>query len=126
VTSRSDDPDDQDVWSAAGASGPDLGESCPDDEVSEWIVGADGVGQAVTARSSDDRLATQVAQALRCDPLVYGRHLEVMVQNRVTILIGELGSVGARAAAGRQAWTIPGIRDVCNRLAVTSAAAGNG
>jgi osmotically-inducible protein OsmY len=41
-----------------------------------------------------------------------------MVQNGVIILIGELGSVDARAAAGSRAWQVPGVVDVCNRITV--------
>jgi hypothetical protein len=123
VTSRWDDSDDPDGWPAAGASGPVPGEELAADEDFEWILSEDGEGPITTTRLSDDRLAAQVAQALRCNPLVYGRHLEVMVQNRVAILIGELGSSDARAAADRRAWTVPGIQDVCNRLTVPESSA---
>jgi osmotically-inducible protein OsmY len=78
----------------------------------------DREGRGTTGRISDALLAARIGDALRCDPLVHGRHLEVMVQNRVAILIGELGSIDARTAAARRTWTVPGVRDVCNRLTV--------
>jgi len=52
------------------------------------------------------------------DPLVHGQGLEILVQNGVVILFGELGSAEAREAAGRRAWTVEGVVDVCNRSTV--------
>lgn len=66
----------------------------------------------------DDWLADRLSEALRRDPFVSGRRLEVLVQNQVAILLGELDSAEAREAARRRAWSIPGIQDVCNRLTV--------
>lgn len=40
------------------------------------------------------------------------------MQNRVVILLGEIGSDGARRAASARVWSVPGVYDVCNRLAV--------
>ena len=88
------------------AAPPDDG----DDSVLDhgWIAG----------RSGDEWLAERTAQALRTDPLVRGTRLEILVQNGVIILSGELSSSGAREAAGKRAWTVPGVVDVCNRLTV--------
>ena len=124
---NSDGDDDRDRRPVAKASGVDPAEGLDDDEAGEWVRDTDvfAEGQAMSAWPSDDGLASLVAEALQCDPHVYGRHLEILVQNRVAILIGELGSAESRAAAGRRAWTVPGVRDVCNLLKVADTAAGN-
>jgi osmotically-inducible protein OsmY len=49
---------------------------------------------------------------------VRGRRLEVVVQNRVVILLGEVESEEVRLAAGVVAWAVPEVYDVCNRLTV--------
>lgn len=67
----------------------------------------------------DERLADRTAVALQADPLVNGRRLEVVVQNGVVILLGELDSAEACAAARRRVWRVPGVRDVCNRVGIT-------
>jgi osmotically-inducible protein OsmY len=72
----------------------------------------------VARRSADDWLAGEAAEALAKDPLVHGRRLEILVQNGVVILTGELASPQARAAAGRRAWSVEGVTDVCNRVTV--------
>lgn len=82
--------------------GPDGG----DDDFAEWA-------------DADEQLVDRAAQALRCDPRVYGRLLHIMVQNRVVILVGEVGSPEARTAAASRAWSVPGVYDVCNRLTVS-------
>lgn len=72
---------------------------------------------------ADEQLIDRVAQALRGDPLVYGRLLHVMVQNSVVILVGDVGDVGspeAKAAAASRVWAVPGVYDVCNRLTVSA------
>lgn len=109
----SDGTDDRDRWPDTRAFGAQ-----PDGD-----RGVDGEAFATEPAAAicrpDDRLAAQLADVLRCDPLVHGRHLEILVQNRVAILLGELDSTEARTAAGRRAWTVPGVHDVCNRLTVT-------
>jgi osmotically-inducible protein OsmY len=86
----------------------------PDDNDGSWPDNA-----WMSGRSADEWLAERTARALRTDPLVRGTRLEILVQNGVIILSGELSSAGAREAAGRRAWTVPGVVDVCNRLTVT-------
>jgi BON domain len=70
-------------------------------------------------RLDDEHLATRTATALQEDPLVTGRRLEVLVQNGVVILLGELDSTEARAAARRRVWRVPGVRDLCNRIGIS-------
>jgi osmotically-inducible protein OsmY len=70
---------------------------------------------------ADEQLVDLAAQSLRGDPRVYGRYLHVMVQNSVVILVGEVGSLEARAAAVSRAWAVPGVYDVCNQLIVSTA-----
>nr|WP_296065047.1 BON domain-containing protein [uncultured Actinoplanes sp.] len=90
---------------------PDEG---PDNEgllLDQWIAG----------HSADEWLAQEVADALRGDPLVRGTYLEIIVQNRVVVLRGRMDSAGAREAAGRRIWTVPGVADVSNQLTVATA-----
>jgi hypothetical protein len=68
---------------------------------------------------ADEFLAEHTAAALQQDPRVHGRYLELAVQNRVVILIGEVGSEDAKQAATERVWSIPGVFDVNNRLIVT-------
>jgi len=71
------------------------------------------------AADRDERLVARAAAALAGDPLIHGRHLEIMVQNGVIILLGELATTQARIAAGRRAWTVEGVVDVSNQLVVS-------
>ncbi|GGL09330.1 BON domain-containing protein [Mangrovihabitans endophyticus] len=64
----------------------------------------------------DELLARRVADRFVDDPELRGGHVTISVQNRVVILKGRVGSPELRAAAARQAWAIPGVFDVCNRL----------
>ncbi|SNY25572.1 BON domain-containing protein [Paractinoplanes atraurantiacus] len=86
--------------------------SCPDDWYGDWVPAA----SSREAIETDVRIADQAALALLEDTRVHGRHLEILVQNRVLILIGEASSERARAAAGAVAWAVPEVFDVCNRL----------
>jgi osmotically-inducible protein OsmY len=87
-----------------------------DGEPEPVFGGLDDHGQA--RHAADDRLAGLAAEALAGNPLVHGRRLEILVQNGVIILTGELASADSRAAAGRTAWTVEGVMDVCNRVTV--------
>jgi osmotically-inducible protein OsmY len=87
------------------------------DNAFEWADESDWVAR----RSADEWLVDCAAVALATDPLVHGRRLELLVQNGVIILLGELGSVEAKEAASRRAWTVEGVVDVCNRLTVIGA-----
>ena len=73
---------------------------------------------------SDEQLADQAVAALRRDPEVYARQLEIMVQNRVVILFGDVDSAHIRTAVGRCVWAVPGVFDVVNCLTVRGAALG--
>ncbi|WP_164842738.1 BON domain-containing protein [Actinoplanes solisilvae] len=67
---------------------------------------------------ADIRIVDGVAAALACNVRVRGRRLEVLVQNQVVILLGEVDSEEARLAAGIVAWAVPEVYDVCNGLNV--------
>ena len=69
--------------------------------------------------SGDELLVHLVAEGLVADSAVRGRHVDVTVQNGVVIMEGEVASAAAKAAAGRRAWSVPGVHDVSNRLVVT-------
>ncbi|XVU22994.1 BON domain-containing protein [Actinoplanes sp. CA-054009] len=72
---------------------------------------------ALIARlEADETLADRTARALSADPDVCGHYLEIVVQNGVVILQGELDSDDAREAARQRAWTVPGVYDVCQMI----------
>ena len=75
----------------------------------------------IARRCHDEWLADRAAVEFAMDPHIHGRSLEVMVQNGVLILTGELASAESRNAAVRRAWTIEGVADVCNCLTVLGA-----
>ncbi|NLU78361.1 BON domain-containing protein [Micromonospora sp. HNM0581] len=64
----------------------------------------------------DVRLAALVAQRLSVDWSTRRQQITVMVQNRVVILTGLVGSAEARRTAGELAWDVEGVTDVCNAL----------
>ncbi|WP_199516639.1 BON domain-containing protein [Nucisporomicrobium flavum] len=64
------------------------------------------------------RLARAVAEALFDDAAVTGGQFDLSVQNGVVILDGEADTEASRSAAVARAWSVPGVRDVCNALAV--------
>lgn len=66
----------------------------------------------------DERLAQDVAQALIDTPAVTGGLVDLHVQNGVAILDGTIDSDDARAAAVAAVGSVPGIRDVCDSLAI--------
>jgi hypothetical protein len=72
----------------------------------------------IAGRHKDEWLAGQVAEALRKDPLVRGKYLEIIVQNRVVVLRGVMSSAEACEAASRRIWTLSGVADVSNQLSV--------
>jgi len=74
------------------------------------------------AEAVDERLAHLVADRLIAEPAIRGGQLVITVQNRVVILDGRIDSTEAKAAASRQAWSTPGVYDVCNRLVADESA----
>ncbi|MEU4235999.1 BON domain-containing protein [Actinoplanes sp. NPDC026619] len=108
-------PDGDDA--ADGRLPADPGQDDEYESVVEWMDEGDGVARG----SADEWLAGRTAQALAFDPLIYGRRLEILVQNGVVILLGELASAESRAAASSRAWTVEGVVDVSNQLAVSEA-----
>lgn len=70
------------------------------------------------ALEGDELLLHLVAEGLAADQEIRGRHLDVTVQHGVVILEGVVSSRIAKGAAGRRAWSIAGVRDVCNCLTI--------
>jgi osmotically-inducible protein OsmY len=66
----------------------------------------------------DELLLDLVAGRMLASGEVRGRHVSLMVQNSVVILEGSVSSVESRDAAGRLAWSTPGVADVLNSLIV--------
>jgi osmotically-inducible protein OsmY len=66
----------------------------------------------------DDVLVDIVAGRFMATAEVFGRLISVAVQNGVVIMEGTVDSVESKAAAGRLAWTTPGVVDVLNALEV--------
>lgn len=73
----------------------------------------------VAARSRDEQLLRAVGGALFDDAEVTGGQMHLSVQNGVVILEGEVDTPLTRAAAVAAAWSVTGVADVCNVLAVT-------
>jgi osmotically-inducible protein OsmY len=66
----------------------------------------------------DDVLVDLVAGRLIATAQVRGRQVCVSVQNGVVIMEGCVDSAESKRAAGRLAWSTPGVRDVCNMLSI--------
>ncbi|MEV6842734.1 BON domain-containing protein [Actinoplanes sp. NPDC051411] len=81
---------------------------------------ADGHSASRPERSltADQRLTSDVVQALFDDPKVTGGTVELTVQNGVAILEGTVDSDGVRIAAVTTAAGVSGVRDVCDALVV--------
>ncbi|MGX4654010.1 BON domain-containing protein [Micromonospora sp. SCSIO 07396] len=68
----------------------------------------------------DVRLAAEVAYRIVSGVGLRARRITVTVQNRVAILGGVVPDVDARQLAGRVAWEVPGVVDVCNAVRLTA------
>jgi hypothetical protein len=89
-------------WSYFTGMWPQDGRAAPDPNT----------GPATADNHVDEHLARQVADRIIADPTIRGGQLEIDVPNRVVILSGRIDSAAARDAAGRQAWSVPGVHDV--------------
>ena len=105
--------------------------SCPEDWLgAEWQPGSGDMadesvgGTAVPEVGADAWIADRAVVALGRDPAVRGHRLEILVQNRVVILLGDVDSTSTRSAAGRRAWKVPGVFDIANCLTVRGSIAG--
>ena len=92
----------------------------PDDDWSSYGQDEPAIRPLDEVIEADIRIVDGVAAALAGDVTVRGRRLEVLVQNQVVILLGEVESQEVRQAAGVVAWAVPEVYDVCNRLTVAS------
>ena len=66
----------------------------------------------------DDAVAHLVAGGLLGDLDVRAGRLDVLVQNRVVIVKGDVPSEDVRLAVLRRVWATPGVFDVCDLLVV--------
>jgi osmotically-inducible protein OsmY len=64
----------------------------------------------------DAALVDRIAGRLVAEAEIRGRLIEITVQNSVVIFEGSVESAAVKAAAGRLAWSTPGVFDVCNML----------
>lgn len=69
---------------------------------------------------ADEWIADRLEASVRGDPRIRGNYLEIQVQNRVVIFLGELDSSEAITAVCRLAWSTPGVIDVCDQVTVIS------
>jgi hypothetical protein len=83
-----------------------------------WIAGC--------ALGEDEWIADRAVVALSSIPRITGHVLEILVQNRVVILLGDVDSAEEKTDAGRRAWSVPGVFDVANCLTVRGSMAGSG
>lgn len=72
-------------------------------------------------REQDEVLATRVRRALRADPSVYARHIEVSCERGVVRLTGFVFSGEDAHLALRAAQAVEGVRDVANDIEVDPA-----
>ncbi|GIF01244.1 BON domain-containing protein [Paractinoplanes rishiriensis] len=92
-----------------------------DGDLPDWLTdpGRDSAAWVADCSLGEDEwIAERAVVALRRDPRVTGRRLEVLVQNRVIVLLGDVDSAEQRRDAGRRAWTVPAVFDVANCLTV--------
>ncbi|MFJ6194688.1 BON domain-containing protein [Micromonospora sp. NPDC092111] len=68
----------------------------------------------------DVGLAAEVAYRIVGGVGPRARQISVRVQNRVVILGGTVPDVDTRKLAGRVAWEVPGVADVCNALRLSA------
>ncbi|GLZ01123.1 BON domain-containing protein [Actinoplanes sp. NBRC 103695] len=66
----------------------------------------------------DEFLLDLVPSRLIATSQIRGKQVTVMVQNGVVILEGPVDSTDAKDAASGLVWSTPGVRDLCNLLAV--------
>jgi hypothetical protein len=65
---------------------------------------------------ADEKLAKQVQQALRDDPVCYDYHIKVVVKDGVVVLTGFVTDATDMSDAIRISGKIPGVRRVTNTL----------
>ncbi|MET8147085.1 BON domain-containing protein [Actinoplanes sp. NPDC049668] len=77
-----------------------------------------GPVQTSPGLSRDQGLLIAVAEALLDDPALTGGYIDLSVQNGVVILDGEVDTQATHTAAVAQAWSVAGVADVCDALAL--------
>lgn len=87
-----------------------------------WVPGSrdviDGLGILSRERDSDDELEDAVRIALEKDPLIDATQVGVRAHEGVVTLTGLLTSDAQRHMAAFDAWCLPGVRDVADRIHV--------
>ncbi len=91
-------------------------------EVRAWWAGAADVDNRLhvepAEQDSDAAIADAVRAVLERDPRVDAARLAVRVENRIVTLIGVQPEPGQRIAAAQDAWFVPGVHEVDNRIRV--------
>ena len=82
----------------------------------------DWYGALPPAEPTDGDIKAMVVVRLGVDPATKNDTIRVDVKRNVIILTGDVSTSLAKRAAGDDAWDTPGVVDVSNQLAVTSAA----
>ena len=89
-----------------------------------WTPGCRNVANAIQVIPAEEDTDAEVTDALLLglekDPLVQAEQTHVSTRNHVVTLDGYVRTKEERRMAERDAWYIPGVRDVVNRIEVRS------
>jgi osmotically-inducible protein OsmY len=87
-----------------------------------WTPGCQDVINSIRVmppeEDTDAELSDALLLGLEKDPLVQAEQTRVSTRNRVVTLDGYVRTEEERRMAERDAWYIPGVRDVINRIEV--------
>ncbi|HEX7079477.1 MAG TPA: BON domain-containing protein [Gammaproteobacteria bacterium] len=87
-----------------------------------WTAGVADVDNRLhvepAEHDSDAAIADAVRAVLERDPRVDATRLAVRAENRIVTLIGVQPEPGQRVAAAQDAWFVPGVHEVDNRIRV--------
>jgi hypothetical protein len=86
------------------------------------MTGASFYGAGFTGgeQLSDQDIEKQVEAVLDLDPLTCNAEIQVQCQDKVVTLTGTVVNRFAKQAAGKDAWSVPAVRDVNNTIEIKS------
>lgn len=87
-----------------------------------WIDGCQRIDNLIDVvppeQDNDDELSDAVRMAFEIDPLIDAAQISVAVYDRTVELGGYLPNDALKTIAGRDAWSVPDVREVHNRIHV--------